>query len=91
MHKMRTEAEELKRLLDFKTVENELLIEEREKIELENRFLKSEVERLKNNYNYIDKQLDDELAKSALLEKQVRQMRGLVPSEDDQNRGAFNP
>jgi cell division protein FtsB len=91
MHQMRTEAEELKRLLDFKTIENELLIEESEKIKLENRFLKSEVERLKNNYNYIDKQLDDELAKSALLEKQVRQMRGLVQSEDDQNRGAFNP
>ena len=41
----------------------------------ENRLLKSEVERLKNNCDYLDRELDREIEKTAMLCGQVERLR----------------
>jgi len=41
----------------------------------ENALLKAEVERLKNNCDYLDQKLDEELDKSAMLSDEVQSLR----------------
>jgi len=49
-----------------------------EELEKHNRYLASEVERLKNNIEYIDKKLDEELDKSAMLAGELMRLRADV-------------
>ena len=45
-----------------------------EELEIQNRYLASEVERLNNNINYLDQKLDEELNKSAAIYTEVRRL-----------------
>jgi predicted RNase H-like nuclease (RuvC/YqgF family) len=46
-----------------------------EELEIQNRYLVSEVERLNNNIDYLDKKLDEELDKSAMLSGELMRLR----------------
>lgn len=46
-----------------------------EELEIQNRYLISEVERLNNNIDYLDKKLDEELDKSAMLAGELMRLR----------------
>lgn len=45
-----------------------------ESLTIQNRYLASEIERLNNNIEYLDKKLDEELNKSASLYEEVRRL-----------------
>ena len=49
-----------------------------EELEIQNRYLISEVERLNNNIDYLDKKLDEELDKSAMLAGELMRLRADV-------------
>lgn len=49
-----------------------------EELEIQNRYLVSEVERLNNNIDYLDKKLDEELDKSAMLSGELMRLRADV-------------
>jgi hypothetical protein len=49
-----------------------------EALTIQNRYLASEVERLRNNTDYLDKKLDEELDKSAQLYAEVRRLQAKV-------------
>jgi peptidoglycan hydrolase CwlO-like protein len=49
-----------------------------EKLDLQNRYLASEVRRLQNNIDYLDQKLDEELEKSAMLYAEVRRLQAKV-------------
>lgn len=46
-----------------------------DELKAQNRALSSELERLRNNIEYIDAKLDEELEKSARLEKELTRLR----------------
>jgi D-ribose pyranose/furanose isomerase RbsD len=45
-----------------------------EELEIQNRYLASEVQRLQNNIDYLDQKLDEELNKSAAIYTEVRRL-----------------
>lgn len=49
-----------------------------EVLKTQNRWLTSEVERLNNNINYLDKKLDEELLKSARLFSQIERLNDSI-------------
>lgn len=49
-----------------------------EALTAQNRYLASEVERLRNNTDYLDQKLDEELEKSAQLYAEVRRLQAKV-------------
>lgn len=49
-----------------------------EELEIQNRYLASEVERLNNNIDYLDKKLDEEIDKSAMLSGELMRLRADV-------------
>lgn len=49
-----------------------------EALTAQNRYLASEVERLRNNTDYLDQKLDEELEKSAMLYAEVRRLQAKV-------------
>jgi hypothetical protein len=49
-----------------------------EALTIENRYLASECKRLANNCDYLDKKLDEELEKSAMLYAEVRRLQAEV-------------
>lgn len=55
-----------------------------EELEIQNRYLASEIERLNNNINYLDQKLDEELNKSAELYTEVRRLEAIVRATNAQ-------
>jgi hypothetical protein len=51
-----------------------------ESLTIQNRYLASEIERLRNNTEYLDQKLDEELEKSAMLCGQILRLEADVRS-----------